>query len=62
MKTFILKLGEYVNLFISYLDRTLQDVLGLAERFVALGVRMAIFYGLYKLAWGGLLEELIAAL
>jgi len=54
------KIISYLQLITSAVDRCIQDTLTLTEKFVGLGIRVGLMYGLYKLVGGGLLEQFIS--
>ena len=53
---------KYVKLIATAIDRCIQDVVTLSEKFVGLALRVGLLYGLYKLVAGGLLEQFIGNL
>jgi hypothetical protein len=54
------KITSYLKLISSAIDRCIQDTLTLVEKFVGVGIRIGLMYGLYKLVIGGLLEQFIS--
>lgn len=53
---------KYIKIITAAIDRCIQDVLTLTEKFVGLALRVGLCWGLYKLVAGGLLEQFIGNL